>query len=510
MQHERRTGRPPLEGWGLITGYLGVILMLTGGVILLPLAALPFYPEETAQAGCFILPGGAAVLAGGAQALRLRGRMQGRLQKHQDTVVVVCAWLLAIGVCAVPFMLTGKYDLTQAVFECASGWSTTGLSVVDVARTPHIFLLYRSVMLFFGGVGLVLVMLCVLSDSCGMRLYRAEGHADRLLPNLAASARTILAIYAGYILAGTVLYRVFGMGWFDALNHSIAALSTGGFSTRAESIGYYDSPAIELVTVLLMLLGSTNFLAHLFLLRGKFKNFFGYCEVRFSLFTIALSAPLMGGLMLGAGLSPALPRALRDGLFQAVSCLTTTGFQTVPGFAGWPGPLMLPMILLMLAGGGTGSTAGGIKQLRVCIMLKDAVWGFRDKLAHRRVVRANAVRRPDGPQALDWSTRGQVSGFILLYLMVFVLGSFALSCFGYPLADCMFEFASALGTVGLSAGITACDAPPAVLWIETAGMLLGRLEIYAVVLAALRAGRDAKNGLRGALAKLRCAVFAKS
>ena len=108
-------------------------------------------------------------------------------------------------------------------------------------------------------------MLCVLSDSYGMRLYSAEGHPDRLLPNLAASARTILAIYAGYILAGTALYMVFGMDWFDALNHSIAALSTGGFSTRAESIGYYDSPAIELVTVLLMLLGSTNFLAHLYL-----------------------------------------------------------------------------------------------------------------------------------------------------------------------------------------------------------------------------------------------------
>ena len=129
-------------------------------------------------------------------------------------------------------------------------------------------------MLFFGGVGLVLVMVSVLSDRHGMRLYSAEGHSDRLLPNLVKSARMIIAIYTGYILSGTFLYMVFGMDWFDALNHSIAALSTGGFSTRAESIGYYNSAAIEAVTIVLMLLGCTNFLAHLYLIRGKFGNFF--------------------------------------------------------------------------------------------------------------------------------------------------------------------------------------------------------------------------------------------
>lgn len=504
MKNERAgAGESPLEGWPLILGYLGVILMLIGGVILLPLVVLAAYPEEAGEAKYFVLPGTAAILIGYMLGLHLRGREHGRLHKHQDTVIVVGAWALAILLCAAPFVLTGRYNFTQAVFECTSGWSTTGLSVVDVTQTPHIFLLYRSVMLFFGGVGLVLVMLCVLSDSYGMRLYSAEGHPDRLLPNLAVSARTILAIYAGYILAGTALYMVFGMDWFDALNHSIAALSTGGFSTRAESIGYYDSPAIELVTVLLMLLGSTNFLAHLYLLRGRLKNFFGYCEVRFSLFATALFTPLLAGLLLAGGLADALPRAVRDGLFQTVSCLTTTGFQSVPGFGGWPAPLLLSMILLMLAGGGTGSTAGGIKQFRVCIMLKDALWTLREKLDHRRVVRTHAVRRPDGVETLDWRGRSEVSSFILLYLMVFALGSFVLSCFGYPLADCMFEFSSALGTVGLSTGITAYDAPAAVLWTETAGMLLGRLEIYVVFLAVIRTAGDAKSGLLGALARVR-------
>lgn len=482
------------EGWRLILGYFGVILMLLGGIILLPLLVLPAYPDEGGQAVFFILPGCGAVLGGYLLALLIRGRPRGRLRKHQDAVIVVGAWLLAITLCAIPFLLTGSYNFTQAVFECTSGWSTTGLSVVEVEAAPRIFLMYRSVMLFFGGVGLVLVMLSVLSDSYGMRLYSAEGHADRLLPNLASSARTILAIYAGYILAGTVLYSIFGMDWFDALNHSIAALSTGGFSTRAASIGYYDSPAIELVTVLLMLLGCTNFLAHLYLIRGRLKNFFGYCEVRFCLFATAFVSPLLAGLLLAGGLSDTLPRALRDGLFQTVSALTTTGFQSIPGFAGFPGAALLVLILLQLIGGGTGSTAGGIKQFRIYILYKDLIWTLRDKFSHRRVVHDDAIRRPDGLQQVGTRTRGEVAGFVLLYLAVFALGSFILSCYGYPLAESMFEFSSALGTVGLSAGITAFDAPAGVLWTETAGMLLGRLEIYVVLLAAARAAGDLKNG----------------
>ena len=275
----RGSFRSEVSGWRLIAGYLGVVLMLIGGIILLPLLVLAAYPGEAVWASCFLVPGVGSVFAGYLFYLLIRGREKLRLCGRQDALIVVCSWILAILFCSIPFQMTGQYNLNQAVFECTSGWSTTGLSVVDVEQCPRIFLMFRSIMLFFGGVGLVLVMVSVLSDRHGMRLYSAEGHSDRLLPNLVKSARMIIAIYTGYILSGTFLYMVFGMDWFDALNHSIAALSTGGFSTRAESIGYYNSAAIEAVTIVLMLLGCTNFLAHLYLIRGKFGNFFQYCEV---------------------------------------------------------------------------------------------------------------------------------------------------------------------------------------------------------------------------------------
>ena len=170
------------------------------------------------------------------------------------------------------------------------------MSVVDVEHTSHLFLMHRSTILFFGGIGLVLVMLSVLSDTYGMRLYAAEGHNDRLLPNLLKSARIILTMYLCYILSGVALYCLFGMPLFDALIHSIGALSTGGFSSHAQSIGYYDNIWIEMITIVLMLLGNINFLAHLFLIRGKLRNFFQYCEIRFSFLVIALAVPVLGFL----------------------------------------------------------------------------------------------------------------------------------------------------------------------------------------------------------------------
>ncbi len=487
-------GRNEIGGWPLITGYLGVVLMLIGGIILLPLAVLPVFREEISQAQYFTVPGVVAVFTGYVMYLPIKGREALRLTGHQDALIVVLSWMLAILFSAVPFIMTGKYNFTQAVFECTSGWSTTGLSVVDVTRCPKIFLLYRSIMLFFGGVGLVLVMVSVLSDRHGMRLYSAEGHSDRLLPNLVKSARMIIAIYMGYILSGTLLYMFFGMDWFDALNHSIAALSTGGFSTKAESIGYYHSFGVELVTIVLMLLGCTNFLAHLYLIRGRFKTFFRYCEVKFQLLICAFFTPVMAVLLIYGGLSGNVGQGFRVGLFQAVTALTTTGFQTVDSFAAFSSPLLLLMTLLMLIGGGTGSTAGGIKQIRVWIALKSLCWSMRNRIAQKRVVYSNSIEKLDGREFLTERSRLDTLEFIGIYLSVFVLGTMALCLCGFDIGASMFEFASALGTVGLSVGITAYDASPVVLWAETIGMFVGRLEIYVVFVAAVQFGREIKRG----------------
>ncbi|MEG0274104.1 MAG: potassium transporter TrkG, partial [Longicatena sp.] len=195
-------------GYRLIVGYIGVLMMLIGGIVLLPLFTLFFYPQDIKEIQFFLAPGIGAILLGYLLFFNIKGKKKGKLQRNQDAIIVVLCWMLAIFITALPFYLSGSYNLTQAIFETTSGWSTTGLSVVDVDHTSHLFLMHRSLILFFGGVGLVLVMLSVLSDSYGMRLYSAEGHSDRLLPNLVKSARIILTIYFSYTVGGIILYML--------------------------------------------------------------------------------------------------------------------------------------------------------------------------------------------------------------------------------------------------------------------------------------------------------------
>ncbi len=480
-----------MESYKVVLGYTGILTMIIGGMLLLPLLVLFAYPDELRYALNFIIPAAIALLIGYMLSLLIKGEQNQKLTLRQDTVIVVSVWLMATIFSALPFMLSKQLNFTQSYFEAVSGWTTTGLSVVDVTATPKVYLLHRSIMQFFGGVGLVLVMLSALSGTFGMRLYNAEGHSDKLLPNLAKSARIIMSIYAGYVVAGVILYVLFGMSWFDAINHSIGALSTGGFSTQTDSIGAYKSLPIELITIILMLLGTTNFAAHLLLIKGKFRDFFRIGEIRFMFVFLGLSIPIAAFVSLN-GIYGSVSEGFRISAFQFVSALTTTGFSTV-GFSNWSPFLVLLMVIAMLIGGGTGSTAGGIKQNRIYIMFKALYWSLKRKFLPEHLVREDFIYRPEGKVYINEKHLTEVYNYAFIYMALFFLGVSVLVAYGYSLQDSLFEFASSIGTVGLSVGVTLPTTPPVVLWTEIVGMLFGRLEIYVILIAAIKFFKDARK-----------------
>ena len=457
------------SGYPLILNYLGIFAILIGIINLFPLIVLAFYPEELDQALFFVVPGIITILIGLLINFFFRGAVKGRFERHQDAILVVLIWILAIFASAMPFILTGDYNLTQAVFETSSGYSTTGLTVVDVTVTPKIFLFFRSWLQFVGGIGLVLVLTAAISDKFGMRLYNTEGHTDKLVPNLIRSGRIIILIYVGYIFAGFILYMIFGMSPFDAINHAICAVATGGFSTQAGSIAAYNSLAIEIVTMVLMILGGTNFLAHLMLLSGKFKNFFSHIEIK-SIAIIILIATVFSILILTPFYGGSFSLALRYGSFQFISAITGTGYQSIPSFLGLPAAFYGILVIGMIMGAGVGSTCGGMKQYRVALAFKSLFWSVKDQLFHKNIIRKHYINKLGNKM-------------VQFYIMVLIVGTLIFSAFGYSLEDSLFEFASALGTVGLSVGITGYNAHPLILWTSTLGMFLGRLEFYVIFIA---------------------------
>ena len=470
------------SGYPLIVNYLGIFSILIGIINLFPLIVLVFYPEELDQALFFVVPGIITILIGLLVNFFFRNTQKGRFERHQDAILVVLIWILAIFGSALPFILTGNYNLTQAVFEASSGYSTTGLTVVDVTITPHIFLFFRSWLQFVGGIGLVLVLTAAISDKFGMRLYNTEGHSDKLVPNLIRSGRIIILIYIGYIFAGFILYMIFGMTPFDAINHAMCAVATGGFSTQAGSIASYNSLAIEIVTMVLMILGGTNFLVHLMLLSGKFKNVFKHIEVQ-SFLLMIFAASIISTLILMPFYGGRFSSALRYGSFQFISALSGTGYQSISTFVGLPSAFYGLLILGMVLGAGMGSTAGGMKQYRVALAFKSLYWSVKDQLFHKNIIRKHYVNKLGNKMVVDKDDISQNYAFLQFYVIVLIVGTLIFASFGYSLEDSLFEFASSLGTVGLSVGITGYNAHPLILWTSSLGMFLGRLEFYVIFIA---------------------------
>lgn len=477
-----------------LCGYLGYLFILIGLTILAPILLILHDPAEAHMLPGFLLPGVGLAGAGTMLYAKFRPAPDAMLSTADGAVIVVVAWCTAIAGGAVPFIWAG-HDLTRAVFEATSGWTTTGLSVVDVTTASPLVLLFRSLMQLAGGAGLAILMLSAIAGPGGIGLSLAEGRAEQLVPQVRQSARLVVMLYGGYLLAGVSALKLAGMSWFDAVNHACCAISTGGFSTRPASIGYWNSPVIEVVIMVLMLLGATNFLTVYTLRRGTWRAVLRNGEVRLT----ALLLPLAGVVLWFGATHQATPHAapaLRAVMFQTVSALTTTGYATTDVTA-WNSLGWLVLIVLMLIGGGTGSTAGGIKQHRLYLLALGLKREFQEIFLPPGTLAEQAFWAGNHRRFLAESDLRKALLYIALYLLTWLAGGCALAAYGHPLADCLFEFASALGTVGLSVGITSATAPNGQLWVQIAGMLLGRLEFFVIFWGLIRLGSDLPILLHG-------------
>lgn len=471
-----------------IACYTALILLIVAGIILSPLLLLIFRPEERFLLPCFAIPGMILAAGSGALWLWLRSRRPVSLSISEGGVIVVLSWLIAMAVGAVPFAGSCVSGFTCALFESVSGWTTTGLTVVDVSTAPKIILLYRSILQFAGGAGFAIIMLASLTGPPGIGLLAAEGRSEQLAPHVRRSAKLVLGIYITYTVIGIAALSAAGMSLFDAVNHSLCALSTGGFSTRVESIGAWRSVSVEAVTIVLMLLGSLSFLTSYTLLHGRFRAVARNGEVRLQAYLLPAAAAVLF-LCVAKALYPTIEESLRVAVFESVTSLTTTGYS-ITSYAGWPSLGWAVIIVLMIIGGGGGSTAGGIKQFRIYALARAVSWEVRRFFMPRTTVGDFSVWQGDQRVFIEDSHLRQIAVFLFSYLVILFLGVCILAGYGYSLRESLFEFASALGTVGLSVGVTNPAAPSGVLWTEMFGMFFGRLEFFVIVIGCARLCSD--------------------
>jgi len=468
--------------------YTGLVMMLSGALMLSPLLALFSYPKEAKDVWGFALPALVLCIMGFLLRRFCRSSSPATLTIHEGGMVVLISWTTVIFFSSLPFVLLHGTSLSRAIFEAVSGWTTTGLSILDVTATSRLLLLWRSTMQLAGGAGLAIIMMSAIVGATGIGISAAEGRGDQLVPQVRKSARLVLIIYSGYAIAGVFAYRLAGLSFFDSINHSFAAVSTGGFSTYTENIGHWNSLAVESVSIPLMILGNLSFVTAWLLWRGKMRFVILNGEVRLQAFLIPFSAAAVF-IFTCRNLYPTIGKAARVAVFETVSALTTTGFQTV-GYGAWNAFGVSILIILMLIGGGTCSTAGGIKQFRIYFLWKVMIWEIKQSFYPRSVVIEQPVWEGERRVFVDPTRVRQVLVFVFIYLMTYVVGTLILCASGFSLQDSLFEFASAIGTVGLSIGVTSYSMPDAALWAETLAMYLGRLEFIIVFISVIKLAHD--------------------
>jgi trk system potassium uptake protein TrkH len=467
-------------------------------IVLLPILFCFFYPDEVFNTTPFLITAGIALIIY-FSGLIFKVEDLGTINYKDGAVLTIFSWIVISLLSAIPHMMLGHLTFSQAVFESVSGLSGTGLTMyLDVTRLSKLLLFWRSLTQYVGGAGFAVLMLGMLLGPKAAGFYKSEGRSDNLVPNIRRSAQIIVEIYLAYTILGTIALKIAGMNWFEALNHTMTALGTGGFSTRNGSIGEFNSIAIEIVTIFLMLIGATGFGIHYAFWKGNFKAVLKNGEPWLLINSILISSFILTVYGVGKYFKT-FSEGLRYTLFQTTSAISGTGFQTLPlNDPKWLSfsPFMFILTILMLAGGEMDSTSSGIKQFRFWVILNSIQDSVKNFLLPRNTVKKKILFKGEQQIILGDDNVKEALLVFLLYIATFTLGSFILMLHGYDTQKSMFEFASAMDGVGLSCGVTSPNMPLTAMWTLIVGMFAGRFEFLIVMYAIARVFNDINTKLR--------------
>lgn len=468
----------------VILRILGLLLMLFSLTMMPPVLISLWFHDGVWDA--FISGIAITVLTG--LLLYLPNRHERKELRIRDGFIIAAMfWTVLALFGSLPLMLFGEQALsiTDAVFESFSGLTTTGATVITgIDFLPESILYYRQQLQWLGGMGIVVLAVAILPTLGvgGMALYRTEIPGplkdSKLTPRITETAKALWYIYATLTLTCMLAYMAAGMNWFDALGHSFSTVAIGGFSTYDASIGYFDSAAIELICVAFMLISAFSYSLHFVAWREKtLLHYFQDPEARFLLlFLLGLTVITVLSLWL-TGLYD-IELGLRHGLFEVVSVATTAGFA-VADFSVWPGALPFLLFMAAFVGGCSGSTGGGMKVIRIILILKQ---GMREvmRLIHPNAVIAVKVGKVSVPDSIAQA----VWGFFSAYVMLFFLMLVGVMATGVDQVTAWSTVGSALNNLGPALGEASGhygDMPILAKWILVLAMLLGRLEIFTIL-----------------------------
>lgn len=476
---------------------LGMLLLFNGAFMVFPIVASYYYQETvTLELTLSLL----VTVFSGLIIMFSTQHHDKQIAQREGYLIVTFGWIIMALSGLLPYLFTKSIpEFGNAFFETVSGYTTTGASILsDIEALPKSVLLWRSLTHWIGGMGIIVLTVAILPlfGIGGMQLFNAEApgpSTDKLKPRIADTAKRLWLIYFFYTIIEAILLKVAGMNYFDAVNHALSTLSTGGFSTKNESVAFWnDSPMIQYIIIFFMFLAGTNFIMSYFAFKLDFKKIWKNEEFRWYLafilifsiitaFMIFYQADLAANSITHPQPHGKLESSIRHAFFQVLAVVTTTGFVS-SDFTLWTPFLTILFFGLFFLGGSAGSTSGGVKVVRHLILIKN---GFQE---FRRVLHPNAILpvRYKG-KSVDEKIVFTVQGFFILYALSFIIGAVVLAATGLDFETAIGGAASSLGNVGPAFG----DLSPvdnfgslstfAKFWCSFL-MLLGRLELFTILI----------------------------
>lgn len=462
---------------------LGSLLFLLG-LLMLPGIGFSYYYDSHDKLA--LVYSAIVTTAVGAMFFFTSVRDDQNIRKREGYLIVTLSWIFMSMFGMIPYLMSGTVDnVTDALFETVSGLSTTGATIlIDIEAIPAGIMVWRSMTQWIGGLGIIVLTVAILPllGIGGIELFVAEAPgptSDKLHPRIRETAKRLWYIYFGFTILLCLLFYWAGMSFFDAVNHALTTMATGGFSTKNASMAYFDSPLIQYITIIFMFLAGTNFTVIYFGLKGKFDRVWDNDEFRAYVYVVGVLALLLAipiYFMSGTHIE----KAFRDSLFQVTSIITTTGFVTI-NYLSFHNGVTVIFFLMLFIGACAGSTSGGIKLIRHLTFVRNTFLEFK-RIMHPRAV----VPLKINGERVTGRIITHIMNFLLLYLMIFVLGSIVLSVAGHDMETSIGAVASTLGNVGPGIGLIGpidnyAFFSPFIKIFLCFLMLLGRLELFTVL-----------------------------
>jgi len=467
-----------------LTNSYGKMMVLIGFLVGLPAIMVLFDKSQMDCLNAFLIPSIASIVVGLLICIIFRQGHDASFiddDKKNSFKILLFAWFYCFFLGAMPFMIGHKLNFIQALFESVSGYTTTGLTVVIPEQLESIYLLHRTLTQYAGGFGLVLMLLIVVKDSSANNLYSSEGHVEKFMPSIQRTSRAIFYTYNILIIVGTLGFMLLGMNIFESFCHATCSLFTGGFSPKNLGIAYYNSVPISMWSVLLMFLGSINTVVILMMVKGKFKQASKNSELNF-LITLIVSSIIISIISLLVFSNESISTSIYYAICNIVSAFSTCG-NFYNDLSIMPQMFVTIIIIGMIIGGCAGSTTGGIKVFRLLVLVKSMINNFKIRTSSQHRVLTTNIEDSSGTTIITDDVVKDSLSFIGYYFIILLVGTFLLmfSC-QCSLIEGLFEFSSSLGGVGLSIGLTGPSTSAITLIIEMIGMILGRLEIFGLLI----------------------------